>query len=453
MIKIYCEKLRDTAETAGGVKKLRLVANRQCLYNIKTGVTGNTILDKNQASTSLVPVSTISLHDLFQNINPQDANFLKYVPDGFLNEEQKQAKNKALEEERVKYGRDESPDGEDFTGFNEPDVSEDGVTYESRLLHTMRGEKITTEGQAYIKKICKNLGIEIVFENVYTPKGKHADGYIDSNGVIHLDYHCSNPVEFVLKHELTHYGESSALYSNFCKAVISSEAFAQWIDSKGGNRHGTSAEQRVTLDLADDYYQILEDSKYNYSKDETGKDNSTHKDVKQWHYFINDIYFAEYGEDEYIPYRDSINVKEKSDGEYVYSFSAEKQEKLDTQQTLHAVVNSAESTANVQLTNNRVPQNDTTVNSNSMQEAENHSFELEENTSENEEKTTTESFSIPTDAETSEEADITEIPDLMAVITDRYKRGKLTDEEYRIALKKQANEQLARIGIQPSEHD
>ena len=37
---------------------------------------------------------------------------------------------------------------------------------------------------------------------------------------------------------------------------------------------------------------------YNYSKLETGKDLETHNDVKMWHYFVNDIYFAEYGEEE-----------------------------------------------------------------------------------------------------------------------------------------------------------
>ena len=46
----------------------------------------------------------------------------------------------------------------------------------------------------------------------------------------------------------------------------------------------------------------------------------------------------------------SINVKEKADGEYVYSFSAErtaKKEGYPTQRTLHAVVNSGnESAAN-----------------------------------------------------------------------------------------------------------
>lgn len=93
----------------------------------------------------------------------------------------------------------------------------------------------------------------------------------------------------------------------------------------GGNRHGNATEQRVTLDLADDYYQIASESEYNYSKDETGKDTDPHQGVKRWHYFINDIYFAERGSDELTPYRVSINVKENADGDFFYSFSAEKQ--------------------------------------------------------------------------------------------------------------------------------
>lgn len=39
----------------------------------------------------------------------------------------------------------------------------------------------------------------------------------------------------------------------------------------GGNRHGTHSEQRITLDLADDYYDIASSASYNYSKLETGK--------------------------------------------------------------------------------------------------------------------------------------------------------------------------------------
>ena len=107
----------------------------------------------------------------------------------------------------------------------------------------------------------------------------------------------------------------------------------------GGNRHGSASEQRVTLDLADDYYEIAAESTYNYSKSEMGKTSPTHEGVKQWHYFINDILFQEYGEKETTPYRVTINVKERSDGEFVYSFSAERQNKRpSTRRTLHAAV-------------------------------------------------------------------------------------------------------------------
>lgn len=116
----------------------------------------------------------------------------------------------------------------------------------------------------------------------------------------------------------------------------------------GGNRHGTSSEQRVTLDLADDYYQLAAESRYNYSKEETGKTSVTHDDVRWWHYFVNDIYFAEYGSNELVPYTVSINVKERADGNFFYSYSAERSEKNgepSTQRTLHAVVNSSNEAA------------------------------------------------------------------------------------------------------------
>ncbi len=138
----------------------------------------------------------------------------------------------------------------------------------------------------------------------------------------------------------------------------------------GGNRHGTSSDQRVTLDLADDYYQIAAESTYNYSKDETGKNNPTHKDVKKWHYFINDIYFAEYDSDNYVPYRVTINIKEKADGTFVYSFSAENQERLNTPRTLHAVVKGDEVTPNVQPSNISISNSDEKNNSQNAQNFE-----------------------------------------------------------------------------------
>lgn len=131
----------------------------------------------------------------------------------------------------------------------------------------------------------------------------------------------------------------------------------------GGNRHGTSAEQRVTLDLADDYYQLLEESTYNYSRDETGKDTSTHEGVTQWHYFVNDILFAEHGSDKYTPYRVSINIKEKPDGNFVYSYSAEKEEGSTAQRTLHAAVSHDDNViTNDQPSDNSISHPDGSVN-------------------------------------------------------------------------------------------
>ena len=45
------------------------------------------------------PSSNISIAKIFEKINPTDKSFLKYIPDGFLNDKQKQAKQEALRED------------------------------------------------------------------------------------------------------------------------------------------------------------------------------------------------------------------------------------------------------------------------------------------------------------------------------------------------------------------
>ena len=72
------------------------------LTKIEIGVMGNTASDE-QKATSLLPISNISIADIFEKINPYDKNFLKYVPNQFLNDEQIKAKEQALEMERKKY--------------------------------------------------------------------------------------------------------------------------------------------------------------------------------------------------------------------------------------------------------------------------------------------------------------------------------------------------------------
>ena len=96
------------------------------LTKIETGVKGNTAPDV-QKSTSLLPISNISISKIFEKINPQDANFLKYIPSQFLNEEQIKAKEQALEKDRIKYSRGVLFSDRDTAGmgYSERDYSYD----------------------------------------------------------------------------------------------------------------------------------------------------------------------------------------------------------------------------------------------------------------------------------------------------------------------------------------
>ena len=65
---------------------------------IETGVLGST-MNQNGTSRSLIPISSYNLAEIFANVNPADGHFLKYVPDGFLNDAQKTAKQNAIRED------------------------------------------------------------------------------------------------------------------------------------------------------------------------------------------------------------------------------------------------------------------------------------------------------------------------------------------------------------------
>ena len=127
-----------------------------------------------------------------------------------------------------------------------------------------------------------------------------------------------------------------------------------------GNRRGSKKERRVTLNLADDYYQILQDAEYitqgeNY-------DEIKHPDVEMWHYFVNHILYSEQGQTETTPYAMYIDVKRTADGDYVYTFHAEEENNngQTTPQTIPATVNSAENGAANGLSDNSIanPNND-----------------------------------------------------------------------------------------------
>lgn len=59
--------------------------------------------NKTGDAANLLSESGYSLSSIFANVNPKDGRFLKYVPDGFLNEQQKDAKIKALQKQANEY--------------------------------------------------------------------------------------------------------------------------------------------------------------------------------------------------------------------------------------------------------------------------------------------------------------------------------------------------------------
>ena len=177
-----------------------------------------------------------------------------------------------------------------------------------------------------------------------TPKAKK------SERVIRLiqDVWSKNPIDLVVENED---GSKSIIKAEFDPDF--DETSGRRSDASklaGGNRHGTASEKRVTLNLADDFYRIIQESIYSGSKEETGKTSDTHAGVNMWRYFVNPILYMERSSNETTPYTVSIDVKQKDNGNFVYSFHAERDAKNNGQpapQTLHAAVNGAENdTAN-----------------------------------------------------------------------------------------------------------
>lgn len=95
----------EVKEFTGNQNRLYLAVT---LSKKEAEVLENSPSRKAYGSHPLLPDSKVSIADIFKNVNSKDGRFLKYVPDGFLSETQKEAKKDALRkqnEENEKYGR------------------------------------------------------------------------------------------------------------------------------------------------------------------------------------------------------------------------------------------------------------------------------------------------------------------------------------------------------------
>lgn len=108
---------------------------------------------KSDGSHPLFSGTKVRIADIFKNVNSKDGRFLKYVPDGFLSEEQKKAKQVALEKQKKEYAQHRQNDN--FTtirNLNEDDLE---AMYGSARIPVQ--ELLTnTEGAGDVSLIVKN---------------------------------------------------------------------------------------------------------------------------------------------------------------------------------------------------------------------------------------------------------------------------------------------------------
>jgi len=104
-----------------------------------------------------------------------------------------------------------------------------------------------------------------------------------------------------------------------------------------GNRRGNRTERLITLNLANDIWEIANESRYDNSKGEF-KQTRMHESSERWHYFVNAINYV----DDAQPGRNGIydfnlDVMERDDGDFIYTFSLKKR-RTDAPRTFTAGV-------------------------------------------------------------------------------------------------------------------
>lgn len=126
-----------------------------------------------------------------------------------------------------------------------------------------------------------------------------------------------------------------------------------------GNRRGSRTERLITLNLANDIWEIASESMYDNSKSGT-KQTQAHDGTERWSYFTNAINYV----DEAQPNRNgtydfNLDVMRREDGDYVYTFYLKKR-RTDAPRTFTAGV-SSKNAANAGSSKNSISETGETV--------------------------------------------------------------------------------------------
>ena len=120
----------------------------------------------------------------------------------------------------------------------------------------------TAAEQSLIKRVANSLGVKLEFTHItadllrsYGYDFKEGDvlpdGYFDNDtNTIHIGYTVYNPMAFIFKHELTHFGEGTEQYKNFVKAVKNSKTFKKWLRKETGETKFADYEEAYIQKIA-----------------------------------------------------------------------------------------------------------------------------------------------------------------------------------------------------------
>lgn len=119
---------------------------------------------------------------------------------------------------------------------------------------------VSAKAKNYVKDIAKRLGTNLEFVDIaaeLAKRGQNIEGlviypegfYDPETHTLYVGNEVSNPVEFVFKHELTHYGERSKYYADFARAVRDSKAFKKWLDTQATYTTKDTAGKELQLHL------------------------------------------------------------------------------------------------------------------------------------------------------------------------------------------------------------
>lgn len=155
-----------------------------------------------------------------------------------------------------------------------------------------------------------------------------------------------------------------------------------------GNRRGTRTERLISLNLADDIWEIASESTYDASKGGI-KETLAHDGSERWNYFVNAINYV----DEQQPSRNGVydfnlDVMEREDGNFVYTFALKKR-RDNAPRTFAAGVNG----------NNAADANSSENSIRSLDQKSQDKFSVTEATDDQEDRRRSERVDLPTIAQ------------------------------------------------------